>query len=237
MHLKNRRQYMSEWVNLTAVDGHELKAYVARPEGTPVGAVVVIQEIFGVNPSIRSVADGFAKEGFVAIAPAIFDRFERDLELGYGPEDMKKAFDLYAKLEPETQLKDVAAAFAYVAAEGKPVGVMGFCYGGLLTWVSAVRGEALKMKPACVVAYYPGGIGKYAAEEPSCPVMLHFGAQDDHIGSDQIEAVKAAHPEVGIYLYDGVGHAFANWARPSYNEEAARIADERTLKFLKTHIS
>jgi len=228
---------MSEWVNLTAVDGHELKAYVARPEGTPVGAVVVIQEIFGVNPSIRSVADGFAKEGFVAIAPAIFDRFERDLELGYGPEDMKKAFDLYAKLEPDTQLKDVAAAFAYVAAEGKPVGVMGFCYGGLLTWVSAVRGEALQMKPACVVAYYPGGIGKYAAEEPSCPVMLHFGAQDDHIGSDQIEAVKAAHPEVGIYLYDGVGHAFANWARPSYNEEAARIADERTLKFLKTHIS
>jgi len=228
---------MSEWVKLTAVDGHELKAYVARPEGTPVGAVVVIQEIFGVNPSIRSVADDFAKEGFVAIAPAIFDRFERDLELGYGPEDMKKAFGLYGQLVPDTQLKDVAAAFAYVAAEGKPVGVMGFCYGGLLTWVSATRGETLEMKPACAVAYYPGGIGKIAIEEPSCPVMLHFGAQDDHIGADQIDPVKAAHPEVEIYLYDGVGHAFANWARPSYNEEAARIAGERTLKFLKTHIS
>lgn len=228
---------MSEWVNLTAVDGHELKAYVARPEGTPVGAVVVVQEIFGLNPSIRSVADSLAKEGFVAIAPAIFDRFERDLELGYGPGDMKKAFDLYAKLEPDTQLKDVAAAFAYVAGEGKPVGVMGFCYGGLVTWVSATRGETLKIRPACCVGYYPGGIGKFATEEPSCPVMLHFGADDDHIGSDQVEAVRTAHPEVEIYLYEGVGHAFANWARPSYNQEAARIADERTLKFLKTHIS
>jgi carboxymethylenebutenolidase len=228
---------MSEWVKLTAVDGHELKAYVARPEGTPVGAVVVVQEIFGVNPSIRSVADGLAKEGFVAIAPAIFDRFERDLELGYDEADMKKAFGLYGQLDPNTQLKDVAAAFAFVAAEGKPVGVMGFCYGGLVTWVSATRGEELKMKPACAVGYYPGGIGKFAAEEPSCPVMLHFGAEDDHIGPDQVEAVRAAHPEVAIYLYDGVGHAFANWARSSYNEEAARIADERTLKFLKTHIS
>lgn len=228
---------MSEWVNLTAVDGHELKAYVARPEGTPVGAIVVIQEIFGVNPSIRSVADDYAREGFVAIAPAIFDRFERDLELGYGPEDMKKAFELYAKLDPDTQLKDVAAAFAFVAKEGKPVAVTGFCYGGLLTWVSAVRGAALGVTPACAIAYYPGGIGKFATENPTCPVLLHFGADDDHIGSDQVDAVRNAHPDVEIYLYEGVGHAFANWARPSYNEEAARIAGERTLKFLKTHIS
>ncbi|SFS18683.1 carboxymethylenebutenolidase [Granulicella pectinivorans] len=228
---------MSEWVNLTAVDGHELKAYVAKPEGTPVGAVVVVQEIFGVNPSIQAVVDGYAKEGFLAIAPALFDRFERDLQLGYGPDDMKKAFDLYAKLDPSIQIKDVAAAFAYVKATAGKVAVTGYCYGGLMTWVSAVRGEALGVVPACAVAYYPGGIGKFATEQPTCPVMLHFGADDDHIGTDQVDAVRNAHPGVEIFTYPGVGHAFANFARSSYNQEAAQIADERTLQFLKTHIS
>jgi carboxymethylenebutenolidase len=228
---------MGEWVKLEAVDGHELSGYVARPEGEAIGALVVVQEIFGVNPSIRGVVDAYAKEGFVAIAPAIFDRFERDLELGYGPEDMKKAYELYGKLNPDTQLLDIAAAFEYVKAAGKGVGVLGFCYGGLLSWLSATRGENLKMQPACTVGYYAGGIGKVAAEEPVCPVLLHFGADDDHIGKDQIEAVRVAHPEVEIYLYEGVGHAFANPARPSYVEAAAKVADARSLEFLKANIA
>ena len=228
---------MGEWVKLEAVDGHELSGYVARPEGEAIGALVVVQEIFGVNPSIRGVVDAYAKEGFLAIAPAIFDRFERDLELGYGPEDMKKAYELYGKLNPDTQLLDIAAAFEYVKAAGKGVGVLGFCYGGLLSWLSATRGENLKMQPACTVGYYAGGIGKVAAEEPVCPVLLHFGADDDHIGKDQIEAVRVAHPEVEIYLYEGVGHAFANPARPSYVEAAARVADARSLEFLKANIA
>jgi len=228
---------MGEWVKLEAVDGHELSGYVARPEGEAIGALVVVQEIFGVNPSIRGVVDAYAKEGFLAIAPAIFDRFERDLELGYGPEDMKKAYELYGKLNPDTQLLDIAAAFEYVKAAGKGVGVLGFCYGGLLSWLSATRGENLKMQPACTVGYYAGGIGKVAAEEPVCPVLLHFGADDDHIGKDQIEAVRVAHPEVEIYLYEGVGHAFANPARPSYVEAAAKVADTRSLEFLKANIA
>jgi len=228
---------MGEWVKLEAVDGHELSGYVARPEGEAIGALVVVQEIFGVNPSIRGVVDAYAKEGFLAIAPAIFDRFERDLELGYGPEDMKKAYELYGKLNPDTQLLDIAAAFEYVKAAGKGVGVLGFCYGGLLSWLSATRGENLKMQPACTVGYYAGGIGKVAAEEPVCPVLLHFGADDDHIGKDQIEAVRVAHPEVEIYLYEGVGHAFANPARPSYVEAAAKVADARSLEFLKANIA
>ena len=228
---------MSEWVKLSATDGHELSAYVARPEGEPIGALVVIQEIFGVNASIRSVADDYARHGFVSIAPALFDRFERDLELGYDEEDMKKAFGLYGQLQPETQLLDVAAAYDYLRATGKGIGVIGFCYGGLLSWLSASRGEELKMQPSCTVGYYAGGIGKVATEEPSCPVMLHFGEDDDHIGKDQVEAVRSAHPEVQIFMYPGVGHAFANWARPSYGEQAAALAHTRSLEFLQANIA
>lgn len=232
---------MSEWVKVTAADGFELSAYVARPQGEPIGALVVIQEIFGVNKSIQAVADSYAKQGFLAIAPAIMDRLEPNLQLGYGEADMKKAFSLYPKLNPDDSLKDIAAAFKYAKAIVDSVGVLGFCYGGLMSWLSAVRGNREAFEPACTVCYYPGGIGKFATEEPACPVLIHFGGADDHIGADQRDAVANAHAkhdgEVEIFVYDGVGHAFANPDRPSYNAEAAKLADERSLQFLKTHIA
>jgi carboxymethylenebutenolidase len=228
---------MSEWVNLTASDGHELSAYVAKPEAEAIGALIVIQEIFGVNQSIRNVADSYAKDGFVAIAPALFDRFGKGIELTYEGEDMKKAFELYGKLNPDIQLLDIAAAYEFLKATGKGIGVIAFCYGGLLSWLTATRGEDLKMQPACAVGYYAGGIGKVAAEEPSCPVQLHFGAADDHIGADQVDAVRSAHPEVEIFLYEGAGHAFANEARSSFVPAAADLARKRSLEFLKTHIA
>ena len=232
---------MGEWVKLRASDGHELSAYVARPEGEAIGALVVVQEIFGVNKSIQAAADGYAKDGFVAIAPALFDRIERDLQLGYGEEDMKKAMALYPKLEPDTSLKDVAAAFRYAEGTGKGVGVIGFCYGGLISWLAATRGTTYVFEPACTVGYYAGGIGKVAAEEPTCPVMLHFGADDSHIGKDQVDAVRKAHAEhkgeVEIFMYEGAGHAFANENRPSYKVEAAKLARERSLEFLKMNIA
>jgi carboxymethylenebutenolidase len=228
---------MGDWIKLKADDGHELGAYVATPAQEAIGALVVVQEIFGVNKSIRKVADDYAAEGFLAIAPAIFDRYERDLELGYGEADMKKAFGLYPKLDPNIQLLDIAAAFHHAKQAGKPTGVLGFCYGGLVSWLSATRGEDFKMQPDCCVGYYAGGIGKVAAEEPVCPVMLHFGGADDHIGSDQIDAVRNAHPEVEIYLYDGVGHAFANPDRPSYDEAASAVAWKRSLAFLKANLA
>ena len=229
---------MSEFVTVKANDGHELSAYVAKPEGTPKGALVVIQEIFGVNAHIRSVADGYAKDGYVAIAPALFDRFQRGVELKYEGEDMQKAFGFYQQLKPETTLLDVAAAFDFVKGDHK-TGVIGYCYGGFAAWISATRGKANGFEPACAIGYYAGGIGSVATEEPSCPVLLHFGGKDTHIGPDQIEAVKAAHGahgDVTIYVYEGAEHGFNCDMRASYNPEAAKLARERTLAFLKEHV-
>ena len=228
---------MNEWVQLKAADGHELSAYVAKPEGKAIGALVVVQEIFGVNAHIRSVVDRYAKDGFVTIAPALFDRSEKGVELKYEGEDMKKAFELYQKLNPATALLDVAAAFKHVNAEGAKVGVIGYCYGGLMSWLSATRGPSVGMTPACTVGYYAGGIGNVAAEQPSCPVMLHFGGKDTHIGPEQIEAVRAAHPDVKIFLYDDAEHGFSCDARGSFNPEAAQLARQRSLEFLKVHIA
>jgi carboxymethylenebutenolidase len=228
---------MSEWVQLKAADGHELSAYVATPEGEPLGALVIVQEIFGVNPSIRAVVDDYAKHGFIAVAPALFDRFEKGLELGYSGEDLKKAFELYGKLNPDTQLLDVAAAYEHVAGTGNGTGIIGFCYGGLLAWLSSTRANAHEMTLKAAVGYYAGGIGKVASEHPSCPVQLHFGADDDHIGKDQVAAVRTAHPDVEIFLYEGAGHAFANAARPSYVAGASNLAHQRALAFINAHIA
>jgi carboxymethylenebutenolidase len=229
---------MGEWVKVKADDGHELGAYVAKPAHAPIAALVVVQEIFGVNAHIRSVADGYAADGFLVIAPALFDRIERDLQLDYSPEGLKKAFSLYPQLKPDLSLLDVAAAFAYIKHADRGTGVLGFCYGGLLAWLSATRGEDLKMQPGCCVGYYPGGIGNVANEEPVCPVMLHFGANDSHIGADQIEAVRTAHPEVEIYVYPGAGHAFNRDPHPdSYHAPSAKLARERSLAFLKKNLA
>lgn len=230
---------MGEWTKLKAQDGHELGAYVARPEGAAVGALVVVQEIFGVNAHIRSVADRYAQDGFLCVAPALFDRLERDLELSYSPEDIKKAFGLYPQLKPDLSLLDVAAAFQRAKElSGKDCGVMGFCYGGLVSWLAATRGEDLSMQPGCCVCFYPGGIGNVATEEPSCPVMIHFGAKDTHIGQDQVDAVRKAHPEVEVFVYESAGHAFNRDPDPNaYDANAAKLARERTLEFLKENLA
>ena len=223
---------MSEYVTLNAADGHELSAYVARPKGEPVAGLVVVQEIFGVNAHIRSVADGYAKDGFLVVAPALFDRIEQGVELGYEGADMQRALGFVPKLDTEKALADIAAAMEFAgSATGKKVGVIGYCFGGTLAWVAAAR-----LHPAAAVGYYGGRIGNYADETPCAPVMLHFGKQDAHIPAEEVEKLHAAHPEVEIYWYEA-GHGFNCDARGSYNKEAAIEARERTLRFLKKHLA
>ena len=223
---------MSEYVTLQTADGHQLSAYVARPEGEPVAGLVVVQEIFGVNGHIRSVADGYAKDGFLAVAPALFDRIERGVELGYEGADLGRAMGFLPKLDLDKSLADVAAAIEFAGnATGKKVGVIGYCYGGTIAWLAAAR-----LRPAAAVGYYGGRIANYANEPLHAPVLLHFGRQDAHIPAEEVEKIQAAHPEVEIYRYDA-GHGFNRDVGASYNGAAAQEARGRSLAFLKKHLA
>ena len=223
---------MSEYITLKAADGHELSAYIARPTGQPIAGLVVVQEIFGVNAHIRFVADGYAKDGFLAVAPALFDRIERGVELGYDGEDAQKARSFIPKLDAEQALLDVAAALDFATAEtGKKAGVIGYCFGGTLAWLASTR-----LHPAAAIGYYGGRIGQYANETPTAPVQLHFGKQDAHIPAEEVEKIHSAHPAVEIHWYDA-GHGFNCNPRASYNPEAAKLARERSLRFLKQHLA
>ncbi|HEY1904172.1 MAG TPA: dienelactone hydrolase family protein [Terracidiphilus sp.] len=223
---------MSEYVTLQTTDGKKIGAYVARPTGEPVAALVVVQEIFGVNQHIRSVAGGYAKDGFLAVAPALFDRIEPGIELGYGAADWQKAMSLLPKLDVTKSLADVAAAMEFAGhSTGKKVSVVGYCYGGTMAWLAATRLHA-----AAAVGYYGGQIAKFAGEPLSAPVMLHFGKLDTHIPSEEVGKIHAAHPEVEIYWYDA-GHGFNRDVDASYNKTAALTARERSLAFLKAHLT
>lgn len=224
---------MGETKQLRAVDGHLLDAYIARPKDEPVAGLVVIQEIFGVNQHIRRVADSYAADGFLAIAPAIFDRVERGVNLGYEGDDRNRAMALLQKTDVHNAVADIDAAIAFARNEtGKKVGVIGYCFGGLLAWLSSTR-----LHPDAVVGYYAGGIGKFAQEDPGAPTQLHFGKLDTHIPAEQVEKVHTAHPEVEIHWYEGAGHAFNCDMRSSYNPQAAALARERALAFLRDHLA
>jgi carboxymethylenebutenolidase len=224
---------MSETVKLKSADGHELDAYVARPSGEPIAGLVVIQEIFGVNKHIRSIADGYAHDGFLAVAPALFDRIERGVELAYDGPDAQKGVALLQRLDNAKALEDVAAALEFARKQTrKKSGVIGYCLGGLLAWLSASR-----LHPDTAVGYYAGRIGGFARENPTAPVQLHFGKLDTHIPAEQVEKVHAAHPEVEIHWYENAGHGFNCDMRASYNAEASALARSRAVAFLKKHLA
>lgn len=223
---------MGGTVKVKAVDEHVLSLYIAQPTAEPIAGLVVIQEVFGVNRHIRSIADDFAKEDFFAVAPALFDRIEPGIELGYDGPDAQRGMALRQKLDLTKALADVDAAIAFASTETrKKVGVIGYCFGGLLAWLSATR-----LHPEVAVGYYAGGIGNFAAETPTVPVQLHFGKLDAHIPAEQVGRVKTAHPEVEIHWYDGAGHGFNCDLRASYNAEAAELARGRALAFLKKNL-
>ncbi|MGH9522184.1 MAG: dienelactone hydrolase family protein [Terriglobales bacterium] len=222
---------MGEHIQLTAADGHHFDAYLARPAGDPLAALVVLQEAFGVNRHIRSVTDAFAADGFLAAAPALFDRKDRGVELGYSGDELQRGIALARGMNHADTVKDIAATIDHLRREcGKKVGVIGYCFGGSMAWLAATR-----LDPDAAVGYYGGAIPQYASETPHCPVMLHFGSQDAHIPKDAVDKVQAAHPDVQIFWYDA-GHGFDTADRASYNAEASRLALERSLEFLRKHL-
>ena len=221
---------MGAWVDLTAEDGHRLSAYRALPVGTPRGGLVVAQEIFGVNSHIQSICDGYATDGYTAIAPALFDRYERGVDIGYTPPDIARGRELKALSKAEVALLDVAAARAAAASAGK-VGVIGYCWGGYITWLASARLPGF----ACAVAYYGGGMTDAIAEKPKCPVMAHFGERDANIPVAGVKALAAAHPDAKVFLYPA-DHGFNCDQRGSFNAQAAKIARERTLAFLRQYL-
>jgi carboxymethylenebutenolidase len=217
-------------MQLTASDGFELAAHFARPAGTARGAIVVIQEIFGVNSHIRAVCDGFAADGYIAIAPALFDRVERNVDLGYSDADIARGRELRGLADAAAALRDIDAARAAVQSHGR-VGVVGYCWGGLLSWLAACRLDGF----AAAVVYYGGGIGNALAEKPRCPVLGHFGEHDAHIPLTEIAAWRERYPEHPVHTYDA-GHGFNCDQRGSFDAKAAKLARERTLAFFGRHV-
>lgn len=221
---------MGSMIKLTTSDGVTIDAYKAEPAGTPRGAIVVLQEIFGVNPHIRRVTDGYAEQGYVAIAPALFDRVKHGIELAYTPDEVQAGMAIQKETVPNDTLKDVESAIKEAGKSGK-VGVVGYCWGGTMAFAAAGRLSGV----AAAVGYYGGGIASMLDVEPKSPLMLHFGEKDDHIPASAIAAIKAAIPEVPVYTYDA-GHGFNCDARGSYDKTSADLALSRTLPFFKQHV-
>jgi carboxymethylenebutenolidase len=222
---------MGQMIELKTKDGKTISAYKAEPAGKPRGGIVVIQEIWGVNSHIRSVADGYAKEGYVAVAPAIFDRVEKGVTMDqYTQETMGRGFGLMQKVDQDKAMFDIQAAVDEASKGGK-VGVVGFCFGGRLAWLASARVNGLSAS----VPYYGGGIPDLASEKPKVPVILHFGEKDQHIPVASVQQFKKAHPDLPVYMYDA-DHGFNCDQRGSYDAAAAKLARERTLEFLRKNV-
>ena len=225
----------SSTITLTAADGFQFPAYVSEPAAKPRGAIVVLPEIFGVNSHIRGVADRFAAAGYLAISPSTFERAERGVETGYGPDDMKRGSALKAAIEALPApgvLQDIQAAVDHAARAGK-VGIVGYCWGGLLVWRAAEKVRGL----SAAVAYYGGGmtVKDEPSRRPAVPTMAHFGDQDAHISVESVKSFEQAHPEVEVHLY-AANHGFNCDQRGSYNAGAAATALERSLYHFGKHL-
>ncbi len=213
---------------LTASDGHEFDAHEVHPDGAS-ASIVIVQEIFGVNAHIRSVVDRYASFGYRAIAPALFDRGERGVELDYDDAGRTRGIELVIPIAFDAAMLDVTAAVDHVAETG-PVAVIGYCFGGSVAWIAACD-----LPIAAAVGYYGGQIHGMIDRQPKAPTMLHFGELDHGIPLDQVTAIASAHPDVPVHVYPGADHGFNCDARATHDARSAAIALGRTLEFLATH--
>lgn len=222
---------MGQDIKLTASDGFKLGAYRAVPAGKPKAAIVVIQEIFGVNHHIRSVCDRLANEGYVAIAPSIFDRTQPDFQCGYSPDEIATARKFIANPDWAAMLRDTEAAIDAVKDIG-PVGIIGFCLGGSIAYAAATKLSGL----SAAVGYYGGAVVRFADDKPTVPTQLHFGEKDSGIPLTDVETIKAKRPDVEVHIYPGAQHGFHCDERASYDKPSADIAWPRSLAFLAKHL-
>ena len=224
---------MGERIKLTSSDGFTFNAYRAAPEGKAKGGVVVIGEVWGLNNWVRSVVDRFARHGYLAVSPALFDRVEMGYESeNYGPDQFQVIGELFKKFNHQTAPRDIAAAIK-AAGEGGKVGITGYCFGGMWTWRACHEGMGLSAGSG----YYGGGVPNYIDLEPSVPLEMHYGDHDTGIPLEQIEALKARHPNVDVYTYDAI-HGFCNSDRADhFNEAACTKASARTLEFFRKHLA
>jgi carboxymethylenebutenolidase len=218
-------------ITLTASDGFKLGGYRAEPAGAPKGAVVVIQEIFGVNHHIRSVCDRLAKEGYVAIAPSIFDHTQPDFQTGYSPDEVANARKFIANPDWPAMLRDSQAAIDAVKSVG-PVGIIGFCLGGSIAYAAATKLSGL----SAAVGYYGGAVVRFAEDKPKVPTQLHFGEKDAGIPLTDVETIKSKRPEVEVFIYPGAQHGFHCDERASYDKASSDIAWPRSLDFFARHL-
>ncbi|MCS6948802.1 MAG: dienelactone hydrolase family protein [Steroidobacteraceae bacterium] len=221
---------MGEMTTLMARDGHEFQAYLCAPKGSARGAILVQQEVFGVNQHIREVADGFAAEGYLTIAPSMFDRIRRGIQLGYTPAEIQEGIGYMMQTTKEQALANMAAAINVVKHAGK-VGVVGYCWGGLCAYWAACE-----LPVAAAVCYYGGGIHNHLDKTPKVPTMYHYGEKDSYIPLSDVEKVKQAHPAGTFYLYSA-NHGFNCNMRGDYHPESAALARKRTLEFFAEHVA
>jgi carboxymethylenebutenolidase len=221
---------MGQMIDLKSSDGFSLAAYVATPSGKSRGAIVIAQEIFGLNNHIKGVCDGYAADGYLTIAPALFDRVQRGVNLGYTPADVETGRGFIPKASMDNAMLDVTAAVKHVASAGK-VAVIGYCWGGTVAFVSAAKVAGV----ACAVGYYGGGVAANVALAPKVPVMFHWGNADQAIPLLDVHKIELAHPTAISHIYTA-GHGFNCNERGSWHELSAKLARGRTLEFLAKHI-
>ena len=222
---------MGQTITLTASDGFKLGGYRAEPPSKPKAAIVVIQEIFGVNSHIRDICDRFAKEGYVAVAPAIFDRVEPNFQSGYSPDEVATARKFVANPDWAAMLRDTQAAIDSVKEIG-PVGIVGFCLGGSIAYGAATKADGLR----AAVGYYGGAIVRFADDKPQVPTLLHFGEKDTGISMADVDTIKSKRPDVEIQVYPGAQHGFNCDERASYDKPSSDLAWQRTLAFFSKHL-